>query len=206
MKVLSSSRGAARPQPRLVSALTFTLMTLALVLGGSSEPVSANTPDEVTQSIQESGSVLSLSGKPSMRSERRWGIFAGLLSEPAPSLWSINGAWNASDFLQVTAGYGQFTYYAMQVHSFHAGAKLLVPTWNLSPYLGFNAGSLTSNSRFVVQGQTIDPSGLPVILTLKAGLEWLSPSGFLVGAAYNIAITGPFAGTGSPGIYAGLFF
>lgn len=197
-----SSRKSAQFRPKR-SVSTY----LAIVLTSLSASLvsSANTP-EGPLSIQESDSVLSLSGKPSIRTEKRWGVFAGLLSEPAPSLWSINGAWNATDFLQLTVGYGQFTHYAMQVHSFHAGAKVLVPTWSLSPYLGFNAGSLTSNSRFVVQGQTINPSGLPVILTVKAGLEWLSPSGFLIGAAYNVAITGPFAGTGSPGIYAGLFF
>ena len=84
------------------------------------------------------------------RMDKRFGIYAGLLSDPLLSYAGLNLAYNATDFLRLTGGAGFLagtttatSYYGSSSGvalggSIGLGAKLLVPHMEFSPTVGLN--------------------------------------------------------------------
>jgi hypothetical protein len=143
------------------------------------------------------------------RTLHRFGLYAGL-GDPFPSLWGIHAGYNLADFLRVTAGYGSFTYFTVNVTSMNVGVKGFVPGWKVSPMVGVNYNLISSNATTITVNTLTfaNPAGTNLnALTLNLGVDWQTDGGFLLGGAYNLPVGNALWSGGSTfGIYIGYFF
>ncbi len=142
----------------------------------------------------------------SIRSQKKFGILAGVLSEPYLSLWNFGIGYNLTDFITLEASYGQFEVLTVSAQMVGAGVKLQVPKWRLSPYFGANYAMFISGITMVVAGNSTSIGSGTGVISVCGGLRWTTGKGFMFGAGYNYPIGGVFSGIGLPGVHIGMFF
>lgn len=118
----------------------------------------------------------------SARMSHRIGVYASLLSEPM-GLLGVNAAYNVTDFLRLSAGFGITPGTSGTAVSMGTGVKLLVPGWSVSPMVGANFSFITATAS-TGTGSTMTGSG--VVLFPTAGIDVTMDSGFHLGAGVQI--------------------
>lgn len=72
------------------------------------------------------------------RQDKKFGVYLSLVGDPFVSLYGLNAAYNATDYLRFNGGVGYLGVDNVSITSVGLGAKLLVPKWDFSPYVGLN--------------------------------------------------------------------
>ena len=132
---------------------------------------------------------------PDNRTEKRFGIEVGLLSDPFLSFASINLAYNVNEFLRVNGGFGtagasastSSSSSSFSTSSFGLGIKALVPHWEFSPVFGLNLSEMSLNSGFT--GLFTVSGGTSINLLFfypDIGLDYQAKDGFELGFGFNI--------------------
>lgn len=138
--------------------------------------------------------------KISQRSEKKLGAYLGVLGDPAPTAIGMNLAYNLTDFLRVSAGYGEVKSSGLaydsstgslsmeetgKLQTFGVGARAMMPGWNLSPVVGVSVGYMSLSGAFTnVQGLT--RSGINAYGTI--GVDYQARSGFNLALGYNFPL------------------
>lgn len=148
----------------------------------------------------------------SNRVRRRFGVYAGFFGDPFPTIIGLNAAYNALDFLRLTAGFGQVSSSlslggqdaSATATTFGAGARFLVPGWSLSPMAGLSFAyvDVTQSGGMTMTVNNFATSGAHVYGSL--GLDWQASSGFNVGAGYNLSFKSGVGG--QPYLNLGWYF
>jgi hypothetical protein len=73
-----------------------------------------------------------------VRADKKFGVYVSLLGDPFISLYGLNVAYNATDYLRVNGGVGYLGVDNVNITSVGLGVKALVPRWAFSPYFGLN--------------------------------------------------------------------
>jgi hypothetical protein len=138
----------------------------------------------------------------SNRGLKKYGLYLGFIGDPFPTLWGMNLAFNGTEFVRATVGYGQIA----MIKTFGFGAKFMVPKRNLSPVVGINWAKVTvkiddsDTSDDEVDG--FSASGDHVYI--NAGIDWTSKGGLNLGGGYNFSLKADVGGI--PYINIGAFF
>ena len=127
----------------------------------------------------------------SYRTSKRFGIHAGLLGDPFPTLLGYNVNFNAASFLRLTAGYGSISGTSsdgttIKLSTMGGGARLFVPGWNFSPVVGASWAKVTLSgiSSSAISGFSADGSHIYA----TAGFDWQAGNGFNFGFGANYSL------------------
>lgn len=145
-------------------------------------------------------------GEESNRSKKKIGGYVGILGDPAPTLLGINAAYNLTDYLRLTAGFGQVKASVtlngassdQSMTTLGAGAKLLYPGWSLSPVLSLGYSHVSIDAGGIVADVAANN------VFMGVGMDWQAESGFNFGLGLNVAVSGA-SGT-LPYVNLGWFF
>jgi hypothetical protein len=111
------------------------------------------------------------------------GAYASLWGDPYPSNLGVNIAYNVEDFVRINVGVGSNTPGTnFKIDTVGAGVKLFVPTWSLSPSVGFNIANSSGNSSNQKAVFGFDPSGTRAYV--NAGFDWQTNVGLYFAAGY----------------------
>lgn len=142
------------------------------------------------------------------RESKKIGLYLGVVSEPYPSILSLNIAYNLLDHLRLNAGAGTLIFGS----SYGIGAKYLFsPASSFSPILGLSA-SRTRLIDFIsgAFGGRPSPDDIVWSSTLTGGVDWQAQNGFYLEAGLNwmwFASPSDIIGTRVlPYLNVGLFF
>lgn len=138
---------------------------------------------------------------PSHRATRKLGILAAL-NDPVPAVWGVSIGWNVTELLRLTAGTGGFSSdydmggFVLKTRSvtYGAGARLMVPGWNLTPIVGLGWATIST------EGFTDDSNHFYA----TAGVEWQTSLGLTLGAGYDQSFDSKIGGL--PYLNVGWFF
>ncbi len=141
----------------------------------------------------------------SNRTSQRFGAYLSVLGDPAPNLIGINGAYNVTDYMRVNVGFGHTSVSAgtdtASLTTFGAGAKFMMPDWNLTPVLGANLSYAIFSGSGDMSVGGLTATGL--VPYLSVGADWQAKSGFNAGLGMNVAIGN---GSSAPYFNVGYFF
>lgn len=127
----------------------------------------------------------------SNRMKRRAGGYVGLLGDPFPTLVGLNVAYNVFDFMRATVGLGKVSASVGTAEAtattIGGGARFFVPGWSFSPVVGLSTAyvSVSQTDGMSISVKNFETSGMHLYGTV--GFDWQSPSGFNVGAGYNLS-------------------
>lgn len=132
----------------------------------------------------------------SARTRNRLGSYLAI-GEPSPTLIGINLAYNITDFLRASVGYGSLTVTSgisidgsgtvttseSKASTFGLGVRGFVPGWSISPTVGLHYGhvSYSGNPGLSVGG--FNESGGHVYASL--GVDWQAEGGFNAGLGFK---------------------
>jgi len=141
------------------------------------------------------------------RMNQRWGIYGSVIGDPLVAIPGINLAYNASDYLRLTGGFGIFpTAYGL-ITSAVVGVKFLAPHLEFSPVAGLNLSGIFL-SGITYEGLPYDSYHLvsdPEPLGYaNFGFDYQAKDGFDLGAGVDIPFVSPTAPI--PGLNMGKFF
>jgi hypothetical protein len=135
------------------------------------------------------------------REMHKWGLGFGILSDPVPSFVSYQLKYNLKPWLQLMGSYGGIsssvpgttpgTSISSSVHTFGAAAKVFViPSWDLSPYVGAAYSYSKVSGAFSLSGSTIDSSsGNLSVIVASVGIDHQAGIGFNIGAGINYVLS-----------------
>lgn len=161
-------------------------------------------------SIAKAG--MSHGGNP--RASRKLGIQAGIQTNPMPSLWSFNLAYNLFSWFQIHGGYGSLSMDANGSDTsgkvadsvLGGGAKLFIPGHYFSPYVGVHiARNMIAGGAHFTYG-SVSGAGTFTQTYASFGFDLQTNRGFNIGTSCEIGVGGVFAGVIMPGFYLGWFF
>jgi len=124
----------------------------------------------------------------SHRMSSRLGVYTGVFNDPAPSILSLNAAYNLTDYMRLTAGVGRLSVSVLDaqasVTTLGVGAKAMVPGWSLTPTLGVHGATViySGTSGMVSVGGV---NGSTTHLYVSAGFDWQAKNGFNLGMGVN---------------------
>jgi hypothetical protein len=155
-------------------------------------------------------SVAGISYGEDTRADKKFGVYVSLVGDPFISLYGINAAYNATDYLRINGGFGQIGADNVNITSVGLGAKLLVPHWAFSPYFGleFSESFLSSN---LGQVWFYNPSGNGSLGTSfsslypSLGFDYQDKGGFNLGLGVIFYTVEGTSGV-LPGLNLGWFF
>jgi hypothetical protein len=181
---------------------TQTLMTLSVLAALFTQTQSFAAPAQMTSTTDISAD---------NRISRRLGAYLGILGDPHPTVVGVNVAYNLTEYLRASVGFGKVSTSTAVVGSgfslttedqsmttIGAAAKFLMPNWNLSPAVtvGYSHISLADGMVFS------DYKSSNVYLGL--GADWQAESGFNLGAGLNLSMNS--GAPTAPYINVGMFF
>jgi hypothetical protein len=145
----------------------------------------------------------------SNRSDRKLGAYVGILGDPHPTAFGINAAYNVTDYLRASIGYGSVSVSSISVGSgisideqsistFGLAAKFLMPGWNISPAATVGFSFLSLSDGFTSEDYKTSN------LYLGLGADWQMQSGVNLGAGMNLSLNG--GAPTAPYINVGMFF
>lgn len=153
----------------------------------------------------------------SSRVANPFGIHAGLIGDPFPTLVGVNVNYNALDFLRLTAGYGSIsatgtsvsngtvTNTELSARTIGAGARLMIPDMNFTPVIGASFANVTITGAASTASQEVGGfSGSGSHVYVSGGFDWQAGNGFNLGFGYNYSL---LAGVGGlPYVNLGFYF
>lgn len=158
----------------------------------------------------EEGEISTRAGNP----EKKYGLYLGI-GNPYPTLIGVNAAYNISPNLRASLGYGQIdvtssmnvsggtvTSSTVSAKTYGAGVEYLFLETHFRPITGLHAGYLQVSGDGDISLNNLKKNS--AFLYANAGFDWLTNSGFQLGAGVNVNVAG---GSGA-GIYlnSGYFF
>lgn len=161
------------------------VLSLASIIVCTLAPKSALADVETSQATEK---------EQSYRMNRRIGLSMAF-AEPAPGILGVNANYNVTDYLRVTAGFASIetTGMAFTANGFEltkakattigAGAKAMVPGWNLTPTLGLHYGHISYSGAGGITVGGFSKSGGHVYSSL--GAVYQGKRGYDVGLGYN---------------------
>lgn len=173
---------ASQSKNQLNYLVAVSLACLACFAAMPSAALAADAPAADTNTTTAQADVLS------NRMSRKLGFNLGI-GDPAPGVGGINVAYNVTDFLRVSAGYGQvsettsldmdmdgnITTHEASASAIGFGARAFVPGWNLTPTVGLHYAHISySGDGTSVAG--FSDSGSQIFTTL--GVDWQAKNGF----------------------------
>jgi hypothetical protein len=127
----------------------------------------------------------------SNRDAHRFGIHAGLLGDPFPTLLGYNVNYNLGSFMRATAGYGSISATSSDGSSaslttMGGGLRFFVPSYNFSPVVGLSYAkvSLTGTIAEGISGFSANASHMYA----TAGFDWQAANGFNLGFGVNYSL------------------
>lgn len=133
--------------------------------------------------------------KLSHRSEKKLGGYLGLLGDPAPTLVGLNVAYNLTDYMRASVGFGRVSTGAtiqMQgseiqteessMTTIGLGTKFMMPGWSLTPVLGLGYSHV-----FMSGMESSDFKANNLYMTV--GADWQTKGGFNLGLGLNKGLT-----------------
>lgn len=142
----------------------------------------------------------------SSRSAKRLGAYLGI-GEPAPTLIGINLAYNVTDFLRASAGYGSLsvatslsfgsdgslTANEASAKTFGVGVRGLVPGWSVSPTVGLHFAHVSYSGAGGLTVGGFQESGSHIYGSL--GVDWQASFGLNLSAGYNYSFKSGIGGS-----------
>ena len=144
------------------------------------------------------------------RMKERFGVYGTLFGEPLISLMGVDFAYNALDFLRLNAGAGAYPGIGVSLYTLGVGAKLMVPHWEFTPFLGGSFAQWFTSSPYgaipyydVTSGTILSD---PHYFYLMVGFDYQAKDGFDIGlgVAYGSFIPPGYGGI--PDIFFGKYF
>lgn len=130
----------------------------------------------------------------SNRSQKKLGAYISV-GEPMPAIVGANLAYNFTDYLRASAGYGSISVLGSSANIFGVGVRGMVPGWNFTPTIGVHWAEVMVNGLSI---GGFDESGSHFYTTF--GFDWQTGGGFNLNAGYEVSLR---SATGS-GIYLGI--
>ena len=123
----------------------------------------------------------------SSRMTKKLGFSVGVISDPFPSFISYQVKFNATPWLQVEGAYGTA---GKTVKSYGGSAKVfLLPSWNLSPYIGGGYTMAKLSGAFTLSSKTVNLAQKSMnVYYASAGIDNQSNIGFNFGGGINYAL------------------
>lgn len=145
----------------------------------------------------------------SSRATKKLGLFVGIVSEPFPSVFGFNAAYNIHPRIRLGAGYGSISAtsaaYTVDITTLEASAKFFILDWNFAPFVGGGLSSIsgTISGTGKTSGLSLTQTGL--FPNIGFGIDWQTYLGFNLGFDYKMLFAN---GTtqGLPGFYLGWYF
>jgi len=131
------------------------------------------------------------------REIRPIGVYVHVLGEPFPSIFGVHHGLNLLRFLRLNAGYGMTR--DLKTMLIGGGAKLLLPGFNLSPFLGLNGARLNNSDAKISTGSLQNTN----LVYAGVGLDWQTSFGLNLSFGFNYSFT---VGAGLPFFGFGWFF
>jgi hypothetical protein len=132
----------------------------------------------------------------SHRTTKKLGSYLAV-HDPAPAIVGINLAYNLTDFLRVSAGYGQLSVgvgaLEASATTIGAGVTALVPGWSVSPAVGLKFASVIYSGNLGLDLGGFKESGSHVYGSL--GVDWQASGGFNLAAGYNYSFKSGIGGS-----------
>jgi hypothetical protein len=138
----------------------------------------------------------------SNRMNKKIGVSVGIVGDPYPSIFGVNGSYNLTDFVRASLGYGEVEIFGNSLKTIGLGATAFVPGWSLTPTFGMHYSNITAEGDGELEIQGYKGSGNLAYTSL--GFDWQAHNGFNISSGYNIPITG--RGDGNVYASAGWFF
>ena len=134
------------------------------------------------------------------RASKRIGLTVGIGSDPAPNMVGFALRVNLTDFLQIHGGYGMLSFTSIDPSTgapltvsstaLGGGARLFIPGFSFSPFVGFNYSHWSATGSVDFGGQTINAgSGLPGVMYVTFGVDWQTSIGFNIGAGAHYLLS-----------------
>jgi hypothetical protein len=155
---------------------------------------------------------------PSMnRSSKKLGAYFGI-QDPSPTVLGMNVAYNVTDFMRVSVGYGNIETTTgatitsdgtstmvvtreAKATTIGAGARFMMPSRNLTPTAGLHVARIDYSGSGGLEVGGFKESGTHVYGSI--GVDWQARSGFNAALGYNVSISP--SGHGSVYANAGYF-
>lgn len=122
----------------------------------------------------------------SHRVKNSLGAYIGI-HDPSPAILGVNFAYNPTDFLRLSAGYGSMKMgigeYEASAHTIGAGVKGMVPGWNITPTVGMHFAHVAYSGDFLLTNDGFNESGSHLYGTI--GGDWQTESGFNLNIGYR---------------------
>lgn len=145
----------------------------------------------------------------SNRSQKRLGMYLAV-KDPDPAILGINLAYNITDFLRASAGYGKITVTSgvslsqngtlttteASASTFGFGVKGMMPGWNFTPTVGLHFATISYSGTGLEVGG-FKESGSHLYGT--AGFDWQTKVGFNLNGGFRYSFKSGIGG----GIYLG---
>jgi hypothetical protein len=135
------------------------------------------------------------------RMKNRLGTYLGV-AEPAPGLLGANVAYNVTDFLKASLGFGRISITSgtaeASATTVGAGVRALVPGWNVTPTAGLHYGHVFYSGTGMLAAGGFDQSGGHVYGSV--GVDWQTPGGFNLNGGLRQSFRSGVGG----GIYLGI--
>ncbi len=183
------------------SVIVTTIIAAVLTYGSIT---SAATAHPANQSTAESAAS-------DNRSLNKLGAYVGILGDPHPTLLGFNVAYNALDYMRVSAGFGQvsvstlslsnagLTTESTSLTTLGLGTKFMMPGWNFTPTVGFGYSHISITSTAVMP---IDYKANNYYTNF--GFDWQASTGFNLGGGLNVSLNS--GAPTAPYINVGYFF
>lgn len=147
------------------------------------------------------------------------GFTVGIGADPAPNLYSVAMRYNLTDYLQIHLGYGGLSGTApdgsggtvsFSTTALGGGARLFVPFFALSPFIGVNYSKWSASGTVSLFGEELNLSSADQTVTyITFGFDFQSIIGLNVGIGGHY-LMGPDLLTDQisllPHLYVGWFF
>lgn len=132
----------------------------------------------------------------SARTSKKLGMYLGI-GDPCPTVLGINLAYNVTDFLKASVGYGSISVLGASAKTLGAGIRGLVPGWNVSPTVGLHWAHVSYDGPGIIEVGGFKESSSHIYTTL--GVDWQTGAGFNLNGGYHYSFKSGIGG----GIYLG---
>jgi len=128
------------------------------------------------------GNAIAASSSGSSRTANRLGAYVSILGDPFVSMFGANIGVNLTDFLRVNGGAGATVTGIINGNTYGGSAKLFIPGWNLSPFIGYGYSVVKVDFLGLVS------KTFTGVTYVQGGLDWTADIGFNFGIGVNKSI------------------
>jgi hypothetical protein len=153
----------------------------------------------LTESVAYAAETSTAKVEGSNRVKNKLGSYLAI-SEPAPTAIGVNLAYNVTDFLKASVGYGNISVslgsYEASASTFGFGVRGMIPNWDFTPTLGIHYGHVSYAGQGLEVGGFTESGGH---IYASLGFDWQTATGFNLNGGYRQSFKSGIGG----GIYLG---